>query len=127
MYLFQHRQGSLTALVAALVLVLQSSLTLWAFAAVPADPMLDRWGNPLCITGMNQDGDNPATDHSGMLDCCTFGCGVSSASLAAPSGAGIALLPPPVRVDALWGARKAVDIQIADHDPGSPRAPPLTV
>ena len=123
----KHRHRS-TAIFAALMLAVQLLAGGFAVGAAAAgSPMLDAFGNPLCITGMNQDGDNPATDHSEMLDCCTFGCGVSSAALAAPSGAGIALLPPPVRVDALWGARKAVDIQIADHDPGSPRAPPLTV
>lgn len=126
MHLFRHKRGSLTALVAAFVLVLQSSLTVWAAAVAPADPMLDSWGNVLCITGMDQEGDNPATGHSGMLDCCTLGCGASSAALAAPSGVSIVLLPPPVRLGTLQVAHKAVIVQIPDHDPGNPRAPPLT-
>lgn len=125
MHLFRHKRGSLNALVAAFVLVLQSSLTVWASAAAPAEPMLDSWGNVLCITGMDQDDGNPANNHSGMLDCCTFGCGASSATLAVPSGASIALPPPPIRSDALWTACNAATVQTPDHDPGSPRAPPV--
>lgn len=125
MHLFRHRRGSLTALVAAFVLVLQSSLTVWASAVAPSDPMLDSWGNVLCITGMDQEGNKPANRHSGLLDCCTLGCGTSSATLAAPSNVSIVLLPP-ARSDALRTARKAAIVQIPDHDPGSPRAPPLT-
>ncbi len=126
MHLFWHKRGSLTAVVAAFVLVLQSSLTIWAAAVAPADPMLDSWGNPLCISSsMDQDGRYPANDHSRMLDCCTLGCGASSAALSTPLGASIVLLPPPARSDALRTAYKAAIVQIPDHDPGSPRAPPL--
>jgi hypothetical protein len=116
LHLFRHELGSLTALVAAFVLVLQSSLTAWASTTTPADPMLDSWGNVLCITGMDQEDGNPANDSSGMPDCCTPGCGVSSAALAAPSSADIAQAAPAAPADLL-----------PDHDPGSPRAPPLTI
>ena len=126
LHLFQHKRGPLTALVAAFVLVLQSSLTLWATAVAPTDPMVDSWGNVLCITGMDENGDDPASDHSGMFDCCTLGCGVSAMALAAPSDASIALLPLPVRSEPQRAARQSAAIQSPDHDPGSPRAPPLT-
>ena len=126
MHPFRHKRGSLTALVAAFVLVLQSSLTVWASAVAPADPMVDGWGNPLCITSMDQDGDDPVSDHSAMLDCCMLGCGALSAAPAAPSDASIPL-PPQLRSDALPDARKAAVVRVPDHHPGSPRAPPLTI
>ena len=125
MHLFRHKRGSLTALVAAFVLVLQSSLAVWASAAAPAEPMLDSWGNVLCITGMDQEDGNPANDHSGMLDCCTLGCGVSAAALAAPSDASIVLLHPPLGSNAARAVPAAPVDLLPDHDPGSPRAPPL--
>lgn len=127
MHLFRHKQGSLTALVAAVVLVLQSSLAVWASAAAPApaEPMLDSWGNVLCITGMDQEDGNPANDHSGMLDCCTLGCGVSSAALAAPSDASIVLLRLPLGSNAPRAVSVAPIDLLPDHDAGSPRAPPL--
>lgn len=122
---FQHKQGLVTALVVALVLVLQSSLAVWASASTSGAPMLDGWGNPLCITSMSQDGDDPATDPPGMLDCCTLGCCISSAAFATPSDDSVTLLPLLIAADALRDIRKAGCIQILDHDPGIPRAPPL--
>lgn len=125
MHPFRHKRGSLTALVAAVVLVLQSSLAVWASAAAPAGPMLDSWGNVLCITGMDQEDGNPVKDHSGMLDCCTLGCGVSSAALATPSNASIVLLHLPLGSKAPRTVSAAPSALLPDHDPGSPRAPPL--
>lgn len=127
MHLFRHELGSLTALVAAFVLVLQSSLTVWASTTTPADPMLDSWGNVLCITGMDQEDGNPANDNSGMPDCCTLGCGVSSAALAAPSSTDIALLYFPIGSNTSQAVPAAPVDLLPDHDPGSPRAPPLTI
>ena len=126
MHLFRHKQGLLTALVAALVLVLQSSVTVWATASAPADRMVDGWGNVLCITGMDEGSDNPATDHSGVPGCCALCCGIASADLAPPSKAHIAFPPPPVRSDALQGTPEDAVLRILDHDPAIPRAPPLT-
>jgi hypothetical protein len=116
----------MVAFVAAFVLLLQSFATAWSAGAMPATPALDAFGNALCITSVDHDGEAPAGDHSKPLNCCTFFCNAASPLLATPSGAGFALLPPLVRSNVPFTAPKTVHVKAPDHDPGSPRAPPLT-
>jgi hypothetical protein len=119
------------ALAAAFVLVLQAFATAWAAGVMPSGPMLDAFGNPLCITSTDQqtaDHDGPAGDHSKMPNCCTMGCSNASALLATPADDSGAWLP--VRLDAAeadFRTSNAVFVAFPDHDPGSPRAPPPTV
>lgn len=120
----RHRRGSAVALVAACVLALQTCLTAWAAAAMP---LLDAFGNPLCITSVDHDGTSPPSDHSSLPDCCTFGCSMASPLAAAGPGDGIGLLRPLSSADVRFGRVEAFHIQGPDHDPGSPRAPPVTV
>lgn len=122
----RHRRGSAVALVATFVLVLQSFLSAWAAGAMPATPMLDAFGNPLCITSVDHDGSTPANDHSKLPACCTFGCNLASPLLAAEPAHGVGLLRPLSSADVRFHVHKTVHIQSPDHDPGSPRAPPLT-
>lgn len=120
----RHRHGAAVAFIAALVLVLQSFLSAWAAGAYAATPMLDAFGNPLCIIGVDHDA--PAGDRSRMPDCCVFGCNMASPLPAAASGDGIGLLRPLSSDDIRFDRIEGFQIQSPDHDPGSPRAPPVT-
>ena len=126
MRLARHHRGSTVALVAAFVLLLQSFVTAWAAGAMPPAPLLDAFGNALCITSTDHHGEAPAGDHSRPFNCCTFFCNTASPVLAMPSGAGVTHLRPLVRSNVPFTARKTIRVRAPDHDPGSPRAPPLT-
>ncbi|MER2537462.1 MAG: hypothetical protein ABTQ31_20115 [Rhizobiaceae bacterium] len=120
-------QGStIVALVAAVLLVAQAFLTAWAAGAMPLGPQLDVFGNPLCINGAHQDGGGPATDHPGLPDCCAFGCGMVSPLLPVPAGesAGVVHSPASSGVHFPWAT--GFPPSPPAHDPGSPRAPPVT-
>ncbi len=121
------KRRSTVAFIAAAILVVQAFVVAWGSAAMAAQPMLDDFGNPLCVTSTVQDGTAPAGDHGQLPPCCLVGCTVASASLAAPDMAvivvefelpadGVSPLPAPVAA-----------LVSRDHDPGSPRAPPLHV
>lgn len=126
MHQVRHRRGSAVAFVAACILVLQSFLSGWATGALAATPMLDAFGNPLCVTSGDHDGKRPANDHSKVPDCCTFGCSIASSLLAAAPDDRIGPLRPLSSDDFRFGSLESFHLQSPDHDPGSPRAPPLT-
>ncbi|MBX3568715.1 MAG: hypothetical protein KF914_11705 [Rhizobiaceae bacterium] len=114
----------LVAFVAALVLLMQAFTSAWAAGAMPIPPMLDSFGNPLCITGTDLGG--TPSDHSKLPNCCTFGCGSVSPVLQAPDFDGAAIARPLVVSHVLHAIGEAIVAHSPDHDPGSPRAPPLT-
>lgn len=113
------------ALVASLVLMLQAFTSVWAAGAMASSPQLDMFGNPLCITSTDHGDTVPAGDHSKLSSCCTFGCGTASIVLAAPAGNGVVLLRPLLLADVLGRIQAGVRVEALDHNPGSPRAPPL--
>ncbi|BCH33280.1 hypothetical protein MesoLjLc_52100 [Mesorhizobium sp. L-8-10] len=115
------------AFVAGFVLVLQAFAAGWAAGAMPSGPQLDAFGNPLCITSIDHDDGDSTGDHSKLPNCCTFGCSFASFTVAAPSGDGFALLRPLSHPDVFHNTRPGVRAEAPDHDPGSPRAPPLTI
>ncbi|MBX3576194.1 MAG: hypothetical protein KF723_03210 [Rhizobiaceae bacterium] len=116
------------ALVAALVLVVQTTLALVGAATRADAMMLDAFGNPLCITssddGQLPEGSSPAGDHGTATNCCALGC-VSGTAPLVPAADQIGLPRPLVSARlALSVASEAPSPQV-DHAPGSPRAPPL--
>lgn len=117
----------MVAFIAALVLVLQSFLSAWATGAFAATPMLDAFGNPLCITSVDDDGATPASDHSKMPDCCTFGCNMAASHLASAPDDSVSLFRPLASHGVRFEFVQPFHIQSPDHDPGSPRAPPVTI
>lgn len=121
-----YKRRSTVAFIAALVLVLQSFLSAWTASAFPATPMLDAFGSPLCITSGDHHGTAPANDHSKMPNCCALGCSMASPLLAAAPGNGVGLLRPLSSNDIQLHHTETFLIEGQDHDPGSPRAPPLT-
>lgn len=121
-----RRSGTAVALAAAFVLVLQSFATAWASGAMPLGPMLDGFGNPLCVTGVVHDDGAPAGDHSKVPNCCTLGCGIAAPIVPAASDAAAVWPRMPIGGKAAgWPAVSAPILDQPDHDPGSPRAPPL--
>lgn len=109
------------------MLVLQGLFGAFATGAADAGEMLDAFGNPLCITSMDGGSQTPdSRDHSAMPDCCTAACGMF-APLAAENPSPHSLsnpLSPSATVEPTTGL--AVFHPAPGHDPGSPRAPPVT-
>lgn len=113
------------ALVAGYMLVLQALLGAFALGTAAAAPMLDVFGNPLCVTGDSLPGER---DHTALPDCCVTACGMfapatpddsSARSLANPLAQAATTLPRP--------EPDACRAFALERGPGNPRAPPLTV
>ena len=121
-----HRRGTTVATLAALILVVQMVLSAWAGAAMAAQPMFDSFGNPLCITSTSDNA--PSPDHPGKIPaCCIVGCGAVSPVL--PAGAANEA-PLPVEFAPIvlgFAPRETGTVSSPDHDPSSPRAPPLAI
>ncbi|TIN30115.1 MAG: hypothetical protein E5Y31_09040 [Mesorhizobium sp.] len=114
------------ALVAAYLLLLQSTLGAFAFGAGPNASQLDAFGNVICThEGATQlPGGNQPPSH--LPACCVLGCSMVSAAFAPPPDAGLALGSPSVETVAfLFPA--AIHLDFArERSPSNPRAPPLT-
>lgn len=115
---------SAIAFLAALVFVVQTSLSLWAGAVAAATPMLDAFGNPLCITSMDGDGAAPAGGHGAPTNCCTLGCSTAGLALAEPDLEAVPAFEPEVSPVEPRVAFLPSTVRSLDHDPASPRAPP---
>lgn len=117
-------RGRLGAFGAVILLVLQTFLTAHGAGAAPAHPILDAFGNPICITGTTDADSSSGDGHSGAPGCCTMGCAMSAAGPLPPvATAGEAMRPPlqaPISRDVSETALRDHN----DHDPGNPRAPP---
>lgn len=118
---------SAVAFVAATILVVQAFLSAWAGAAMAAQPMFDAFGNPLCISDTVRDSGAPGDDHGKLPSCCTLGCSAVSPLLAPPGDVVAAGLALSVSIARAPAARTVPIVAGLDHDPGSPRAPPLHV
>ena len=122
----RRRSSTAAALVAAVALLLQSFLTAWTAAAMPVGPMLDSFGNPLCIGGSVDGGKSPDSDHAGQTNCCILGCN-SAASVAgsSPDDRNWLIVPRFIVAD-LSGFQHLAPPDRPELDSGSARAPPLT-
>jgi len=122
----EKRWSILVALVAAHLLLLQSTLGAFAFGTAPNASQLDAFGNVICTReGATQlPGGNPPPSH--LPACCVLGCSMFSPAFAPPPVAGLAL-----------GARSfeavafvfpaAIHLDFArERSPSNPRAPPRT-
>ena len=115
------RWKSVAALVAALVFFVQTSVTAFAVAS---QPMLDLFGNPLCITSMDGDAGAPA-DHGAALDCCVLGCSAAASDSLAPSVHDAIPVDYPERRVVLSTHSNLPVVVGGDRDPFRPRGPPL--
>jgi hypothetical protein len=66
------RRSYAFAVVAAALLFVHSIALAWNAGAMPLGPMLDQFGNPLCITSGHPDA--PAQPYGEMPSCCAIGC-----------------------------------------------------
>jgi hypothetical protein len=114
------------ALVAAYLLLLQSTLGAFAFGTVPNPSQLDAFGNVICTqAGAAQlPGGNPPPSH--LLACCMLGCSMFSPAFAPPPNAGLALGRLSFETVAfVFPATTHLDF-VRERTPSNPRAPPLT-
>lgn len=123
-----HRQDRAVALIAAVLLVLQAFAASVAIgSSAPASPLLDAFGNPLCITS-HQAPEQERPAHAALPDCCTVSCSMFAAAMDGER-AEISLANPLPVTDSSRHA--AFDINPepnqAARRPGSPRSPPLTM
>lgn len=123
-YLAQRFRIWLVIAAAAMLLVNAVGASL-ASAGV-ANMAVDAFGNPLCITGTADDGSLPAGDHQKLPSCCTLGCTMGSAVVAAAEAEGVAQIVWPRRQSSLPPTESLIRLRAPDYDPGNPRAPPLT-
>lgn len=114
------------ALVAACVILLQASAASFA-AAMDHGPMLDAFGNPLCLSDSVQNDKVPGGDHAKLPSCCTFGCAVAAPLLSPPDQTAAIGLVSLHGLDMRARPEQPPVIAAPGHEPGNPRAPPLTV
>ncbi|MBZ9695313.1 DUF2946 domain-containing protein [Mesorhizobium sp. B2-3-14] len=113
------------ALVAACLLLLQSTLGTFAFSIRPDTAQLDAFGNVICthdgatqLPGGDQHPSHPPA-------CCTLGCSMFSPAFAPPADAGLALASLSFETVAfVFPATTHLDFA-RERSPSNPRAPPL--
>jgi len=119
------------AIFASYMFVLQALFVAFATGASATMPMLDAFGNPLCITSTDPAG-TPADDHTAhaaLPDCCTGPCNMfapilsdgdrSTHSLSNPLPSSAAAKPA--------ASDSAPRVFAIERRPGSPRSPPPAV
>jgi hypothetical protein len=106
------------------MLVMQALLGALAIGSAAADPMVDAFGNPLCVTSDQQD-PSGGRDHTAMPDCCTSACSMVAPALTGERDAHYLANPLRIPAPATFDIGSRAAQPAPDHDPGSPRAPPL--
>ncbi|WP_396998037.1 DUF2946 family protein [Ochrobactrum sp. S1502_03] len=120
----KHHLSAYVAFMAACVLFLQSFFAAYASAGVASQPILDAFGNPLCITSSSTDPDGKEPVHSKLPNCCTFGCSSVSPLLPAPDIGQIVALTARFDDAAVSFHQTRFFGHPTTRDPGRPRAPP---
>ncbi|SFI63236.1 hypothetical protein [Aerobium aerolatum] len=118
------------AFIASYMLVLQVLVGAFAMGAATASPMLDIFGNPLCITSSSSsESDGDRSTHTALPDCCTVACSMF-APATAQDGNPANWLSNPLVIETTRVSTPADSLPPSsplDVGPGSPRAPPATV
>lgn len=114
------------AFVAAYMLVLQALFGAFALGAAAASPLLDVFGDPLCVSaGATGESETAPGNHSVLPGCCTVACGMFAAATAADrhdhSLANPLAFSIVDRIRRFDDARRDFTLQ---RGPGSPRGPP---
>jgi hypothetical protein len=112
------------ALVAACLLLLQTTLGAFAFGTAPDASQLDAFGNVICTHegAVQLPGGDQHQQH--MPACCMLGCGKVSAAFAPPAHGGVA--PASLSFETVAFGLPAVrhpDVT-RERSPANPRAPP---
>ncbi|AOF94035.1 hypothetical protein [Sinorhizobium sp. RAC02] len=124
----QQRRTAVVAFAIAVLLSLQALFGSAALAGTVANPTLDAFGNPLCITHMDaQDpASAPGKERSLAPDCCTLACGVA-VGMTPDNQADAVLFNPLAQPSQRLVAGHAVPVRpVHDDLPGHPRGPPAT-
>ncbi len=116
------------AFVAAYMLVLQALIGAFALGTAAASPMLDAFGNPLCITSTDfTDSDSEQGNHSALPDCCTTACNMFAPVTADERNASSVANPLAIAAEKLDPDFEFFGRVLSpERNPGSPRSPPLT-
>lgn len=120
--------GKSVAFVAAWMLIVQMVAGAFLIGGANAAPMVDAFGNPLCITSETTDSGSDDSDrHAGLPDCCTTLCGmVAPATQDDRTPRFLANPLTSVSVEHI-GEDDHFGVATPDHDPGNPRAPPASI
>lgn len=120
-------RGKGIALVAAFLLVLQSLTGALASGYAASAPMLDAFGNPLCITAnIAPDNSSDQTDHRMIPDCCTISCNMFAPVLTdLPDGHSLGNPLLPRSSGFKLSADLILNSSLIEASPGSPRSPPF--
>jgi hypothetical protein len=113
------------ALVAACLLLLQSTYGVFASGIGTNPSQLDAFGNVICTRegAVQLPGGNPPPSH--LPACCVLGCSMFSAAFAPPPEAGLAIGSLSFETVA-FVFPAAVHLDFArERSPSNPRAPPL--
>lgn len=120
-------RGKGISLVAAFLLVLQSLTGALASGYAAGSPMLDAFGNPLCITeNITPDNSSDQTDQRMIPDCCTINCNMF-APILSDDPESHSLGNPLVSRQS--GVKITIDSilkgSLISNNSGSPRSPPV--
>ena len=127
-YLRLKPLSRIAAFVAAYMLVIQSLIGAFALGAAAASPLLDAFGNPLCITSTDSPAGQDRGTHSDVPDCCTIACSKFASTSADERNADTLSALGAVSLDLPLPAFDAGDlVSHLWHPPGSPRSPPFAV
>ncbi|MDG4675936.1 hypothetical protein P9A16_33070 [Shinella sp. 838] len=115
------------AVAVAIVMALQILLGTFAMAANAATPMVDAFGNMLCINSAEGDdsGSTPNKDRPLLPECCTLACGLVHSFVPADTSVAVLFNPlsEPLQRPVIRFAEPFHSV--LDSLPGNPRAPPF--
>lgn len=113
----------IVALATSCLLLLQTLGTSLAMGSMANGPMLDSFGNVLCLSASTQQ--QNAHSGSAVPACCALGCQLANILLGAPPEH--LSLVAQIRSGALIKSSHGNQIILVrpDHDPSQPRAPPF--
>lgn len=123
-----NRHGRTIAFIAAVLLVLQAfAASLAIGSSASASPLLDAFGNPLCITS-HQAPEQDGPGHTALPDCCTVSCSMFAAATDGERTEISLANPLPVADSSRHAAFDITpESNQAARRPGSPRSPPPTM
>lgn len=125
MELSTDKKRAVVALVAALVLALQSFGSAWAGGATFRQ--LDAFGNPLCISDkVQQEGQHPG-EHAGFTECCTLACSGWTNPVLPPQDAMPLAEAPTGKAEPVRSFQPVSVSMRPDNTQGNPRAPPFRI
>jgi len=123
----RHGRFGLVAVAVAIVMALQILLGTFAMAANAATPMVDAFGNMLCINSAEGDdsGSTPNKDRPLLPECCTLACGLVHSFV--PADTSVAALFNPLSEPLQRPVIRFAEPfhSVLDSLPGNPRAPPF--